>query len=154
VHSSVTPQTGLLPDRIVIARFGISSPVSNPVSTNIDSLNDVLTRAVVRYNGSGTMTDGNMFIMGHSSELPIVHNPMYKVFNNLKNLVAGDEIKVYAGTHVNTYRVTSVKMLNVHDANAYVPFITGSKKLTLVTCNVRAEKSDRYLVEAEFVSAQ
>lgn len=143
-----------LPNRIVISRFAVDVAVSNLKSTNVDVLNDQLTRTVVRYNGSGTMTEGNMLIMGHSSELPIIHNPLYKVFSQLKYLVAGDEIKVYSETGVNTYRVTSVNMLSINDEDAYIPFSSqGSPKLTLVTCNVRGAKDQRYIVNADLVAS-
>jgi LPXTG-site transpeptidase (sortase) family protein len=143
-----------LPNRITISRIGVDAKVSNPKSTSINVLNDQLTRTVVRYTGSGTMTQGNMLIMGHSSELPIIHNPLYKVFSQLKYLVAGDEIKVYSENSTNTYRVTSVTMLSIKDDNAYIPFSSsGSPKLTLVTCNVKGAKDQRYVVNAELVAS-
>jgi LPXTG-site transpeptidase (sortase) family protein len=143
-----------LPNRIVITRIGVDVLVSNPKSTNVDVLNDQLTRTVVRYNGSGTMIEGNMLIMGHSSELPVIHNPLYKIFAQLKYLVAGDEIKIYSENGSNTYRVTSVTMLSINDADAYIPFsASGSPKLTLVTCNVRGAKDQRYIVSAELVGS-
>jgi LPXTG-site transpeptidase (sortase) family protein len=150
--SHVVVQTNL-PNRLVIARIGVDVRVSNPLSTNINVLNDELTRTVVRYTGSGTMTQGNMLIMGHSSELPIVRNPLYKVFSQLKYLVAGDVITVYSDATTNTYRVTSVNMLNINDDEAYIPFSSQNNKLTLVTCNVRGEKDERYIVEAELIAS-
>lgn len=140
-----------LPNRLVINRIGVDVRVANPLSTNINVLNDQLTRTVVRYQGSGTMNQGNILIMGHSSELPIIRNPLYKVFSQLKYLVAGDEIKVYSDTTTNTYRVRSVKMLSINNDEAYIPFTTGSHMLTLVTCNVRGAKDERYVVEADLI---
>lgn len=144
-----TPSADILPTRIVIARIGVDAPVRNPSTTNLAALNDVLTRAVVRYPGSGTIASGNMLIIGHSSELPVVRNQMYKVFSKLKTLVAGDEITVYAGTASKTYRVRSVRMLSVNDSDAYVSF--GGNGLTLVTCNVLGQKEERFVVSADLI---
>lgn len=143
--------SGRMPSRIVISKIGVDIAVANPTSTNDAVLNSILLSKVVHYAGSGTLDNGNMLIMGHSSELPVIHNPLYKVFTKLKTLQTGDEIKIYSGDTVQTYKVTTVRKVNTHATDAYVSFKSATPKLTLLTCNVLAEKSDRYLVEADLI---
>lgn len=150
--SAVTPiNLSVLPTRIIIDKIGVDVQVSNPSSTNDAVLNKILLSSVLRYAGSGTIDSGNMLIMGHSSELPVIHNPLYKVFSKLKTLQAGDEIKIYAGATMHLYKVTSLRKVNTTASDAYVSFQSATPKLTLLTCNVLAEKNDRYLVEADLV---
>ena len=136
------------PTRIVIEKIGVDSTVSNPNSTKVSVLDEYLKKGAVRYPGSGLIGSGNMFIFGHSTSLKTVNNQAYKTFNNLRNLKIGDDIKVYGEFKVYTYRVSSVVL--VDEKQALVQF-DNKNKLTLSTCNTFGEKSERYVVEADFV---
>lgn len=136
------------PTRIVIEKIGVDSTVSNPNSTKVSVLDEYLKKGAVRYPGSGLIGSGNMFIFGHSTSLKTVNNQAYKTFNNLRNLKIGDDIKVYGEFKVYTYRVSSVVL--VDEKQALVKF-DNKNKLTLSTCNTFGEKSERYVVEADFV---
>lgn len=137
------------PTRIVIAKAGVNIAVRNPQSTNPDFLDTELTRGVVRYPGSGMPGVGNMFIFGHSTGFKVVQNEAYKAFNKIHNLQNGDEIKIYSAKHVYIYKVTSVKKVDKNDT--WVRFDGSRNMLTLSTCDSFGTKSDRYVVEAEYV---
>jgi LPXTG-site transpeptidase (sortase) family protein len=138
-----------LPVRISIPSVGTDGVVTNPVSTDVDVLDEALTHGAVRYPGSGVPGVGNMFIFGHSTGFKIVQNKAYKIFNEIKNAKAGAEVRVYAGKNVYIYKVTSVTEVNKD--KTLVSFDTnGPARLTLSTCDSFGTKSDRFVLEAVF----
>lgn len=143
-------EKGILPDKIVIEKIGVSSPVMNPDTTDIATLDAELKKGAVRYPGSGFLNEeSNMFLFGHSTGLKNVQNRAYEAFNHLDKLNVGDRIRVYAKDSVYEYKVTSVSLAQAEDA--LVTFSTGKKMLTLSTCNTFGKKEDRFVVTAEFV---
>lgn len=144
-------RTGELPLTIKIPAIGVDSQVYNPATTSVDVLNDYLLKGAVRYPGSGLLGGkGNIFIFGHSTGIKVVNNQAFKTFNGLRNLKEGDLIYVYSEKYEYIYKVTSIKMESSEEA--LVKFNTNSKKLTLSTCSHFGEKSNRDVVESEFVS--
>lgn len=137
------------PVRIVIDKIGVDAVVSNPNTTNVTTLDEYLKQGAVRYPGSGSIGAGNMFIFGHSTGIAVVRNQAYKTFNGLKNLSKGDIIKVYGESKAHTYRVSSVTLVDQNQA--LVEFGNNKNMLTLSTCNTFGAKSERYVVEADFV---
>lgn len=144
-------RTGELPITIKIPAINVNSQVYSPATTSVVVLNDYLLKGAVRYPGSGLLGGkGNIFIFGHSTGIKIVNNQAFKTFNGLRNLKEGDLIYAYSEKYEYTYKVTSVKMKSSEEA--LVKFNTNSKKLTLSTCSHFGEKSNRDVVESEFVS--
>lgn len=135
--------------QITIDKIGVDTPIKNPVSTDIQTLNNYLSEGAVRYPTSGDPGNGNLFLFGHSSSLSNVINQAYKAFNNLGRLEKGDTIKVdtFSGTY--HYSVIDVELRK--DSEIFVPFDTGQNMLTLSTCNNFGAKEDRIVVRAEFV---
>lgn len=147
--SSAVPQSEQ-PSRIVIDKIGINTTVKNPVSTDIQTLNNYLQEGAVRWPTSGDPGHGNLFIFGHSTGLETVVNQAYKTFNNLESLTAGDTITVETNSGRYLYKVTKVQFKK--DAAAFIPFDSGKNMLTLSTCNNFGAKEDRIIVRAEFAS--
>lgn len=141
-----------LPIRVIIRKVGVNTAVTNPTSADNAVLNDHLLRGAVRYPGSGTLGKGNVFIFGHSTGLKVVNNQAFKAFNNLKNLNPGDEIIVQSSKKDFHYKVMSVSLADSNEA--LVDFSSDRNMLTLSTCNVFGEKQERFIVEAQFVSAK
>ncbi len=143
----------VLPVKIEIPRLKKSLKVDNPNTTKISELNKGLKKAVLRYPGTGRLDENSrdMLIFGHSSHLPtdMVFNQMYRAFNGIEKLSAGDIIYVYGddgSTHV--YKVSKVEKVK---ASSDVIFVaTPNKKLTLITCDNFGAKEDRWVVEADF----
>ncbi len=141
------------PERIVIHGLSIDLPVSNPQTTDVAALDQALLTSVVRYPLSAELNqDGNVFIFGHSSHLPVVKNQMFKAFNEIEKLNKGDTIKLIGKGESHIYRVTSVKQVDAKDALIDLSPEKG-KRLTLSTCDSFGGKSSRWVVEAEFVGA-
>ncbi len=141
--------TGEKPTRIVITKIGVDIGISNPNTTDVKTLDQYLIQGAVRYPGSGFLGAGNMYLFAHSSSLSVVHNQAYKAFNGLKNLTAGDMIKVSGESKIYTYKVTSVKLVDQNQA--LVEFGNNKNMLTLSTCNTFGAKGERYVVEADYV---
>src|SRR3989338_500001 len=154
-----------LPERIVISAISMDLPIQNHATKDIDALTEVLKNGPARYVDSAKLGEkGNMLVFGHSSQLPIVRNQMYKAFNNISKLNTGDTITVYGGPsprqsglqprdgggEAYVYSVVSVRE---GDADEDVIDLSRAKgtRLTLVTCNTLGEKSARWIVEAEFI---
>jgi LPXTG-site transpeptidase (sortase) family protein len=137
------------PVRIVINKIGVDATVANPNTTDIKTLDEYLLQGAVRYPGSGLLGSGNMFIFGHSTGFAVVHNQAYKTFNNLKNLVRGDLIKVSSASKTYTYVVSSVTLVDQNQA--LVEFSNKKNMLTLSTCNTFGAKGERYVVEADYL---
>ncbi len=137
------------PTRIVIEKIGVDSTIANPSTTNVTTLDEYLKQGAVRYPGSGLLGVGNMFIFGHSTGIAIVHNQAYKTFNGLKDLKAGDIIKVYGASRIYNYKVSSVVL--VDQSKALVELDGNKNMLTLSTCNTFGAKTERYIVEADYL---
>jgi sortase A len=136
-----------LPVRIVVPKAGIDSKILNPESSTLSFLDNELTKAPVRYPGSGIISSGNIFIFGHSTGLKIVQNSVYKVFNNIKNLKVGDEITIYSLSGKSyVYTVTSGQ--DVKKEDTWIDFSSDKPSLTLSTCDRLSDIGDRYVVHA------
>ncbi len=143
--------SGVLPERLIIPSLDLDLPVQNPDTRDISALDRLLEKGPVRYVDSAKLgIPGNVLIFAHSSHLPIVHNQMYRAFNRIPELKAGDSITVEAGGNAYLYSVVSVRTADVDDAVIDLSPTIGTK-LTLVTCDTLTGKSARYILEANFV---
>lgn len=141
------------PVSVRASTIGLSASVANPQSTDIGVLDAALLKGAVRYPGSALLGEsGNVLIFGHSSYLALVSNSAYKTFNNIQKLRTGDYIDVAGAFHTYRYRVTGVRVAKATNTNEVIDLsVSQGKRLTLVTCDSFGTKSDRFVVEAEFV---
>lgn len=141
-----------LPTRITIPSIDLDLPVQNPITRDIAALDVLLQSGPARYVDSANLGErGNVLIFAHSSHLPIVHNQMFRAFNRIPELSAGDSITVTGDDGRSyVYRVTSVRKANADDAIIDLSPSIGAK-LTLVTCDTLTSKSSRFILEADLV---
>ncbi len=140
----------ILPERVVIEKISVDVPVLNPETRDVGELDRALLEGAVRYPGSGGLDDeSNMFLFAHSTGYRTVRNQAFKSFNHLGDLKIGDVVSVYAQGVEYRYQVSSVAHVDSDDA--LVEFSVGKKTLTLSTCDSFGEKSDRFVVRADFV---
>ena len=140
----------VFPQQLIVPSLGVQLPVSNPTTRNIELLDEELKSAVVRYPDSATLgSDGNVLVFGHSSQLPIVRNKFFKAFNNIQKLDDGEEILARANGDTYHYRVTRVYQASATDDR--IPLTVPNHRLTLLTCDSFGSRSDRWVVEAEYV---
>lgn len=141
------------PMKITIPAINVSATISNPTTTNVDTLDQYLLTGAVRYPTSALLgQNGNVILFGHSSYLPIVHNLAYKTFDGIQDLKQGDLITVSSSDRVYTYAVDTVQKENA-DSGAIPLTNDGKQHLTLATCNSFATKSDRFVVSATLVES-
>ncbi|MBL4644738.1 MAG: sortase [Candidatus Pacebacteria bacterium] len=140
------------PDRLIIPSLGKDLPTSNPQTRDIALLDEELKSSVVRYPDSATLGEEgrNVLIFGHSSNLPFVRNKMYKAFTGIQKLQNGELIQAISGTDTYNYRVSRVYRADAHDDRIALS-TSGANRLTLLTCDTFGKKSDRWIVEADFV---
>ena len=142
-----------LPLTLLIPALGRTVPVLNPSSNSVAALDAALLKGVIRHPDSATLAvEGNMFILGHSSYLPTVHNRNFQAFNGIQNLKWGDTITLNSNNTAYTYKVE--KSYKVRASGYTVPVAGKGKTLTLVTCNSFGSTDDRYVVEATLVSTK
>ncbi|QSH39415.1 sortase [Candidatus Kaiserbacteria bacterium] len=141
----------VFPDRLVVPSLGIDLPISNPQTRDIQALDEELKTAAVRYPDSAKLGEqgGNVLLFGHSSRLPIVRNQLFKAFNDIEKLSEGNIIQAHSGTDVYSYRVSRVYQANATDDK--IALDVEGHRLTLLTCDSFGAKSDRWVVEAEFL---
>jgi len=145
--------TGILPERIVIPSINLDLPIQNPATKDVELLDAALQKGPVRYMDSAQLGEkGNILVFAHSSHLPIVHNQMYRAFNNISDLKEGDSIIVSGEGKEYTYRVTSVRHADATEEMIDLSKAKGTR-LTLSTCDTFGKKTARWVVEAELVGA-
>ena len=147
----------MLPVRIVIPAIGLDLAVQNIESRDLAVLDEYLKKGPIRYADSARLGErGNILIFGHSSRVPVVRNQMYKAFNRVSELTAGDTITLVGqaegGERSYLYNVISVRSVDVSDTTVDLSPTQGTK-LTLVTCDTLTGKSARYILEADFIGA-
>ncbi|MDE1924593.1 MAG: sortase [Patescibacteria group bacterium] len=140
------------PVRVVAKSIGLDVAVQNPVSTDAGILDDALTQGAVRYPTSSLLgVDGTVYLFGHSSYLPIVYHQYYKTFDGIQNLKTGDIVSVYSDTTEYRYSVVGVRVADATEDVVELP--TDGRHLVLSTCDSFADKTNRFVVSADFVGA-
>lgn len=147
------PSVGYLPEIIRIPSLNKELEISSPLSRDVALMDKELLTSVVRYPGSGVLgKDGNIFIFGHSTGLRTVKNQLFKAFNGIQKLEPGSAIELVGNDTVHVYRVTTVTHVDSAEALVDLRVIPGQRKLTLSTCDSFGKKSDRFVVEAVYLS--
>lgn len=142
------------PVRIQAPAIGLDLPIQNPSTRDIDALDALLVNGPARYVDSAKLgVPGNVLIFAHSSHLPIVHNQMFRAFNRVPELTAGDAITLTdADGTAYLYSVVSVRKADATDAVIDLSPKDGTR-LTLVTCDTLTGKSARFILEATLIGA-
>lgn len=141
-----------MPRRIVISAIGLDAPIEM-VGWHV--INGVSTWDVPDHFAAGWLKTsaplgqiGNTVLDGH-------HNIAGEVFRYLVNLKPGDEIEVYSGQRVYTYKVAIRRILKelgepeaVRLQNAQWIMPTDDERLTLVTCWPYTNNTHRLIIVA------
>lgn len=151
--SSRAPVSAESPVKIAIPKISLSVSVQNPTALSVASLDQELLKGAVRYPTSAKLgEEGNMVLFGHSSYLPVVRNQAFKAFNGIQKLIAGDAVIVYSADRAYIYRVRTMEKESANGGGISLS-VTGSV-LTLATCDSFGEKTDRFVVTADFVESK
>lgn len=146
------PSKTAKPTRIIIPAISMDLPVQNPSTRDLTALDTLLQKGPARYVDSAKLGErGNVIIFAHSSNLPVVKNQMYKAFNRVQELTAGDTITLVGDDGEKyLYSVLSVRKANASDSTIDLSPRIGTK-LTLVTCDTLTSKDARFILEADFI---
>ena len=144
------PTNPVYPTNIYIPALDRDISVLNPTSRSFSDLDAALLKGAVRHPDSATLErNGTVFILGHSSYLPVVRNKAYQAFNDIQKLKWGDLVEITTAEGIYTYRVDKVYRAKAYDVT--VPIAGTEKRLFLATCNSFGSTDDRYIVEAELL---
>jgi LPXTG-site transpeptidase (sortase) family protein len=147
----VTESVDPLPVRIIFDTLDKEVMVQNPDTKSVAELDNALLEGVVRHPGSANFSEtGTIFILGHSSYLPVVRNKNFQAFNGIQKLKWGDTVRLQSKDKEYVYSVDRVYEAKASDAEVTIEW--GTPKLTLATCNSFGSKDDRFVVEATLVS--
>jgi len=139
-----------LPTKIIFDSLNKEVPVLNPEASDVASLDAALLNGTVRHPDSADFANtGTMFILGHSSHLPVVRNKNFQAFNDIEKLEWGDTVRVQSADMEYVYRIDRV--YEAKASAAEVPLQFEEARLVLVTCNTFGVKEDRYIVEAYLI---
>ena len=140
------------PSKLIIEKLDKVVPILNPTSNTVEALDAALLKGVARHPDSASFTKvGTMFILGHSSYLPLVHNKNYQALNGIQKLVWGDLVRIQSSDTEYLYRVEKVYEVKASRAEADITW--GKGKLIMDTCNSFGTKDDRFVVEAYLVKS-
>lgn len=142
-----------LPISIIFdALGGREVTILNPDSSTVEALDSALLSGVVRHPESADFKEtGTIFLLGHSSYLPVVRNKNFQAFNGIQKLKWGDTIRLQSSDVEYVYSVERVYEAKATDAEVKIE--KGDAKLVLATCNSFATKDDRFIVEAVLVGS-
>lgn len=139
------------PARITIDAIDLDLQIQNPETRDIGALDELLKSGPARFVDSALLgVDGNVLIFAHSSHLPVVRNPMYKAFNRVPELTAGDSI-VLTGEDGRKYLYSVVDITTADATDTKIELAGSGKRLTLVTCDTLTGKSSRFVLTADFI---
>lgn len=159
-HPTPTPEPTFLPSiptRLEIRSIGLDAPVIQAVPKDIRIGSDYYEQweapdefAVGWHTTSALLGQiGNTVLNGH-------HNINGKVFENLHNVVPGQEVIVYGGNIKYTYIVVNVMILpernvdmNTRMENARWILPSTDERLTLITCWPADSNTHRLIVVAQ-----
>ncbi len=143
----------VVPQTLVIDSLDRTVPILNPTSRNIVDLDEALLNGTVRHPDSATLEqDGTVFILGHSSYLPTVHNKNFQALNGIQNLKWGDIVRLQSDKYEYIYKVDKVYRATAKDTT--VPIAGKDQRLVLATCNSFGSIDDRYMVEAKLLKVE
>lgn len=152
-RAAATSTPTSLPTRIIIPAIELDLSVQNPETRDIHALDELLKNGPARYSASAKLGEaGTMIIFAHSSHLPIVRNQMYKAFNRIPELNAGDMITIEGGGKSYLYAVTSLEKADAEDTQIDISPALGDR-LVLVTCDTLTGKSARFVLEASLIGS-
>ncbi len=154
VPDTVPVDVDPLPTTIIFDSLeGREVRVLNPEESTVEALDAALLTGVVRHpDGADFKNEGTIFLLGHSSYLPVVNNKNFQAFNGIQKLSWGDTIRLRSRDTEYLYSVERVYETKASDAEVEIEW--GTSTLVLATCNSFATKDDRFIVEAVLVGSK
>jgi LPXTG-site transpeptidase (sortase) family protein len=149
----VLPAVSLQPDVISIPSLQISAPVIYITQKGEGVYTEALARGVVHYPGTAMPGElGNVYLFGHSSDLPWSTGAYKTIFAPLPQIATGDKIlltdhegKVFA------YAVFETKVVTPNDLSVLSQYENREKLLSLQTSYPLGTALKRFIVIARLI---
>jgi len=137
------------PSYISISSIGVNAPISFTQSRSQKVFASLLNIGVLHYPDSALPGEvGTAIILGHSAPLNWPKIKYDSVFNNLKDLKGGDEVKIDFHGEIYRYLVKNTFFVRAgEDLSKYLTF--NRSMLLLVSCWPPGHNLQRIVVEAE-----
>lgn len=139
------------PDHLYIDRLRIAAPVIYITEKGEAAYQSALQHGVVHYPGTADPGEyGNVYIFGHSSDLPWAKGDYKTVFATLPNIQLGDEIDVTnVDGQVFTYVVIETKIVSPKDLSVLDQYNNERKLLSVQTSYPVGTALQRFVAIAE-----
>lgn len=137
-----------LPDNYIrIKSIDVTAPIIWRVENEDSAARKALQNGVAHINGTALPGEiGNVFITGHSSDLPWSKGNYKNVFALLSKLVVGDQIELKYQNREYVYRVFGSKVVEATEISVMEP--TKQPILSLMTCTPVGTTLRRLVVTA------
>ncbi len=133
-----------------IGVIDVNAPVNWRVNNKPDEVKRALQSGLIHINGTALPGEnGNVFITGHSSDLPWNKGEYKNIFALLNRLVIGDTIQLKYQNREYQYKVAEIKTVSPAEISVMDP--TGEPVLTLMTCTPVGTSLRRLVVVANQV---
>ena len=140
---------GELPLSIEMPSLSMNAKIESPTVQTVAVLDAALMKGPVYYQGSGSPGERNMLLFGHSTGFRVVRNKAYQVFNKLKTAQIGSLIYIRTSSGVHTYKTINVRLVSKY--TTWIDFDSTKPLLTLATCDSFGKRTDRWVLQAEYV---
>ncbi len=149
----------LPPDnRVIIDDLWVDTPIVDlayytPEKLEKGDFKLELERGVIRYPNTGTPSDGNMLIFGHTSDYWWNNNEFGQIFRNIPKLEEGQIIKIIWNNQMYQYKIIKKEIVKPkHVSKTYAKYHDDDKQyLTLVGCYPVGTADSRIVVVAELL---
>lgn len=133
---------------IFIPAINVSAPVSWRVENNAATVATELKKGTIHLAGTALPGEiGNVFITGHSSNLPWVKSSYNSIFALLDKLVVGDIVYLKYQNNVYIYKISNTKTVSPNETS--VLNSTDQSILTLMTCTPTGTSLKRLIATAD-----
>ena len=135
-------------NHLVIPAISVDAPISWKVNNVPADVQQNLQQGVIHLSGTALPGEkGNVFMTGHSSDLPWLKGDYKTVFALLNKLVSGDQIQLKYQNKVFMYSVYDSKVVEADDVSVLDQ--GGESKLSLMTCTPVGTSLRRLIVLAK-----
>lgn len=135
-------------NEIYLPTVNIKAPINWNIQFDEKSVRTGLETGVIHLDGTASPGEvGNVFITGHSSNLPMARGDYKAIFATLPKIKLNDQIFIIRGGRLYSYKVENV----FETTPDKVEVMTQSKKsmLTLSTCVPIGTAARRFIVQAK-----
>lgn len=148
ITESKTNFPSMADNSIFIPAINVSAPVGWRVENSASTVANELKKGTIHLAGTALPGEvGNVFITGHSSNLPWIKSSYNSIFALLDKLVVGDIVYLKYQSNIYIYKISNTKTVSPNETS--VLNSTDQSILTLMTCTPTGTSLKRLIVTAD-----